>query len=153
MVIQKATTTSDATGSSGNDGNGGTKGSGVSSGLDEASNVIGTSFGTTGTAEVVVRAPLSAKIISLCGVPEDSTMVMFMFKKKCKELCHDISADFDDINAFHTVKMDFKTVYIHMFKCFLLYYKRKCHENGGSLSVGDVVNITIAQFESYVGSD
>jgi hypothetical protein len=62
------------------------------------------------------------------------------------------SADFDDINAFHTVKKDFKTVYIRMFKCFLLYYKRKCRENGGSLSEGDVLNITIAQFKSYAGS-
>jgi hypothetical protein len=40
-----------------------------------------------------------------------------------------------------------------MFKCFLLYYKRKCRENGGSLSEGDVLNTTSAQFKSYAGSD
>jgi hypothetical protein len=34
----------------------------------------------------------------------------------------------------------------------LLYYKRKCRENGGSLPEGDVFNITIAQFKSYAGS-
>jgi hypothetical protein len=60
-------------------------------------------------------------------------MVMFMFKKKWKTLYHILSADLEDINAFHTVKKDFKTVYIRMYKCFLLYYKRKCRENGGSL--------------------
>jgi hypothetical protein len=75
-VIKKTTTTSGATGSGGNDGSGETKGSGASRGLDKASNVIGTSIGTTGTAEVVIHPPL---IIYLCGMPEDSTMVMFMF--------------------------------------------------------------------------
>jgi hypothetical protein len=153
MVIKKITTTSGATGSGGNDGSGGTKGSGASRGLDKASNVIGTSIGTTGTAEVVIHPPLIAKIIYLCGIPEDSTMVMFMFKKKWKELFDVLSADFDDINAFHTVKKDLKMVYIRMFKCFLLYYMRKCRENGGSLSEGDVLNITSTQFKSYAGSD
>jgi hypothetical protein len=33
----------------------------TSSGLDKASNMIGTSFGTTGTAEVFIHAPLIAK--------------------------------------------------------------------------------------------
>jgi hypothetical protein len=51
------------------------------------------------------------------------------------------------------VKKDFKTVYIRMFKCFLLYYKRKCRENGGSLSEGDALNMTSAQFKSYAESD
>jgi hypothetical protein len=51
------------------------------------------------------------------------------------------------------VKKDFKTVYIRMFKCYLLYYKRKCRENGGSLSERDVLNMTSAQFKSYLGSD
>jgi hypothetical protein len=80
-------------------------------------------------------------------------MVMFMFKKKWKELFDVLSADFDDINAFHTVKKDFKTVYICMFKCFLLYYKRKCREDGGYISDGDVLNMTSAQFQSFAGSD
>jgi hypothetical protein len=40
-----------------------------------------------------------------------------------------------------------------MFKCFLLYYKLKCHENGGSLSECDVFTTTSAQFKSYAGSD
>jgi hypothetical protein len=71
-------------------------------------------------------------------------MVMFMFKTKWKDPSDLFSADFDDINAFHTVKKDFKTVYIRMFKFFLLYYKRKCRENVGSLSEGDVLNITSA---------
>jgi hypothetical protein len=109
MVINRARTTSGATGSGGNDGNGGTKGSGASSGLDKAYNVIGASIGTTRIAEVVIHPPLISKIISLCGIPEDSTMVMFMFKKKWKELNYIQSADFDDINAFHKVKKDFKT--------------------------------------------
>jgi hypothetical protein len=107
--------------------------------------MIGTSIGTTGTAEVVINPPLIAMIISLCGIPEDSSMVMFMLKKKWKKLFDVVSADFDDINAFHTLNKDFKTVYIRMFKCFLLYYKRKCRENGGSLSEGDVLNTTSAQ--------
>jgi hypothetical protein len=80
MVIKKTTTTSGATGSGGNDGSGGTKASGASRGLDKASTVIGTSIGTTGTAEVVIHPPLIDKIISLFGLPEDSTMVVFMFK-------------------------------------------------------------------------
>jgi hypothetical protein len=80
-------------------------------------------------------------------------MVMFMFKKKWKELFDVLSADFDDINAFYMVKKDVKMVYICMFKCFLMYYKRKCRENGGSLSEGDVLNITSAQLNSYAGSD
>jgi hypothetical protein len=84
MVIKKTTTTSGATGSGGNDGSCGTKRSGASRGLNKASNVIGTSIGTTGTAEVVINPPFIAKIISLCGIPENSTMVMFMFKKKWK---------------------------------------------------------------------
>jgi hypothetical protein len=129
------------------------KGSDASRGLDKSSNVIGTIIVTTVTAEVVIHPPLIAEIISLCGITEDSTMVMFKFKKKWKELFDVLSADFDDINAFHTVKKDFKTVYIRMFKCFLLYYKRKCRENGGSLSEGDVLNTTSAQLKSYAGSD
>jgi hypothetical protein len=153
MVIKKPTTTSGATCSGGNDGSGRTKDSGASRGLDKASNMIGTSIGTTGTAEVVIHPPLIAKIISLCGIPEDSTMVMFMFKMKWKELFDVLSADFDDINAFNMVKKDFKTVYISMFKCFLLYCKRKCRDNCGSLSEGDVLNTTSAQFKSYAGSD
>jgi hypothetical protein len=100
MVIKKTTKTSGATGSGGNDGSGGTKGSGASRGLNKASNVIGTSIGATGTAKVVIHPPLIAKIISLCGMAEDSTMVMFMFKKKWKELFDVQSADFDDINVF-----------------------------------------------------
>jgi hypothetical protein len=83
--------------------------------------VIGTSIGTIGTAEVVIHPPLIAKIISLCGIPEDSTMVLFMFKKKWKELFDVLSAAYVDINAFHTVKKNFKTVQISMFKCFFLY--------------------------------
>jgi hypothetical protein len=153
MVIKKTTTTSGATGSGGNNGSGGTKGSGASRGLDKASNVIGTSIGTTGTAVVVIHPPLIAKIISLCGIPEFSMMVMFMFQKKWKELFDVLSADFDDIYAFHMVKKDCKTVHIRIFKCFFLYCKRKRRENGGSLSEGDVLNITSAQLKSYVGSD
>jgi hypothetical protein len=79
MVTKKATTTSGATGSGGNDGNGRTKGSGASSGMDKTSNVIVTSIGMTRTAEVVIQPPLIAKIISLCGIPDNSTMVVFMF--------------------------------------------------------------------------
>jgi hypothetical protein len=82
MIIKKTTTTSGATGSGGNDGSGGTKGSGASRVLDKAFNVIGKSIGKTGTAEVVIHPPLIAKIISLCGMPQVSTMVKFMFKKK-----------------------------------------------------------------------
>jgi hypothetical protein len=152
MVIKKATTTAGATGSGGNDGSDGTKVSGASRGLDKSSNVIGTSIGTPGTAEVVIHPPLIAKIISLCGLPEDSAMVMFMLKKKWKELFDVLSTDVDDINAFHTVKKDFKLIYICMFKCFLLYYKRKYLENGRSLSEGDVLTITSAQFKSYASS-
>jgi hypothetical protein len=133
MVIKKTTTTSGATGSSGNDRSGGINVSGASSGLNKASNVSRTSIGMTGTAEVVFHPPLIAKIISLCGIPEDSTMVFFMFKKKWKELFDVRSADFDDINTFHMVKKDFKRVHIRMLKCFLLFCKRKCPENGGSL--------------------
>jgi hypothetical protein len=81
MVSKTTTTTSSANGSGGNDGSGGTKGSGVSRGLDKASNLLETNIGTTGIAEVVIHPPLIAEIISLCGIPEDSTMVMFMFKK------------------------------------------------------------------------
>jgi hypothetical protein len=77
MVIKKAPKTSGATGSSGNNGSGGTKGSGPSGGPDKAFNVIGTSIGATGTAEVVINPPLIAKIISLCGIPKDSMTVMF----------------------------------------------------------------------------
>jgi hypothetical protein len=40
-----------------------------------------------------------------------------------------------------------------MCKCLLMYYKRKCRENGGSLSEWDVLNITSVQFKSYAGSD
>jgi hypothetical protein len=69
MVIKKTTTTSGATGSGGNDGSGGAKGSGASRGLDKASNVIGTSIGTTGTAEVVIHQPLS---------PRSSLSVVFL---------------------------------------------------------------------------
>jgi hypothetical protein len=116
MVIKKTTTISGVTGSCGNDGSGGTKGSGASRGLDKSSNVIGTIIGKTETDEVVIHPPLIAKIISLCGIPEDSTMVMFMFKRKWKELPNVLSADFDDINAFCMVKQDFKTVCIRIFK-------------------------------------
>jgi hypothetical protein len=145
--------TSGATGSGGNDGSGGTRNSGASRVLDKAFNVIGTSIGTTGTAEVIIHPPLHDKIISLCGMPEDSTMVMLMFKKKWKDPFVVPRADFDDINAFRMVNKDFKTVYIRIFKCFLLYCKRKCRENGGSLSEGDVLNTMSAQFKSYAGSD
>jgi hypothetical protein len=68
MVIKKTTTTSGATVSGRNDGRGGTKGSGASRGLDKASNVIGTSIRTTGTAEIVIHPRLIAKIISLSVV-------------------------------------------------------------------------------------
>jgi hypothetical protein len=34
-----------------------------------------------------------------------------------------------------------------------MYYERKCCENGGSLSQGDVLNITSAQLKSYSGSN
>jgi hypothetical protein len=115
MVIKKKTTTSGATGSGGNDGSGGTKDSGASRGLDKVFNMIRTSIGTTGTAEV-----------ALCSIPEDSMMIIFMLKKKWKHPFDVLSADFDDINAFHMVKKDFKTFYICIFKCFLLYCKRKC---------------------------
>jgi hypothetical protein len=69
MVIKKATTSSGATGSCGNDGRGGTKSSGASRGLDKVFNMIGTSIGTTGTAEVVVhpshRSSLSVVFLKL----------------------------------------------------------------------------------------
>jgi hypothetical protein len=80
-------------------------------------------------------------------------MVLFMSKKKGKGLFDILSADFDDINAFYMVKKDFKMVYICMVKCFVLCCKHKRRENGGSLSEGDVLSTTSAQFNAYAGSD
>jgi hypothetical protein len=86
-------------------------------------------------------------------------MVAFIKQEKWTKLVHMTSIGIDEIKDFHTVRSDgtFEakpmSVHLRMFKCLLLYYKRKCREYSTTLSEDDVEDITQAEFEYYCGSE
>ena len=180
MPPKKATTSSGATGSGGNDGNGGNTGSVGSGGgntTPEATRVPETTTGTTtgaagmtaeapgttGTAPAsatpAAHTPVIAKIIELCDFPEDSTMVKFIEQQNWTMLVHATSILLDEIKDFHTKRRDGSyeatpmQIHLRMFKCFLLYYKRKGRELSSNLHEDDVMDMRKTDFHEYCGSD
>ena len=85
---------------------------------------------------------------------------MFIKQQNWTKLFHVTTIGIDEVKDFHTVKkdgisMDGKPLMTHlrMLKGFLLYFKRMCREHDTLLTANDVMNITSAQFYSYLGSD
>jgi hypothetical protein len=119
--------------------------------------------GATGTTEATVvqkHTPVIEHIIFLCDFPDDSTMVKIIDQRMWTKLFHVTTIGLDEIKDFQTVRNDgvtfeAKSMTIHrrMFKCFLLYYKRKSRELFSPLDENDVMRITRTEFYEYCGSD
>ena len=104
--------------------------------------------------------PVIQHIIDLCEFPLDSTMVKFIKQQGWTRLFHVTSIGLDEIRDFQTVTNDGRhesrpmMIHLRMFKCFLLFYKRKFHDLVGTLGEEDVLlMITQDQFLDYCGSD
>ena len=131
----------------------------------------GTTAGTTAGTAVKAEATIDsyealgftkviAKIIWLCDFPEDSSMVKFIKQQNWTKLFHVTTIGIEEIKDFFTVRSDgnyeAKPMMIHlrMFKCFLLYYKRKCRDLVSTLGEDYVIEIMArSSFYDYCGSD
>jgi hypothetical protein len=182
MPPKKATTTSGATGTGGTEGASRPTAPGAGIGVDvepdpsttvpETTATPGTTSGaTTGTStgkreatvasfEALGFTKVIAKIIWLCDFPEDSSMVKFIKQQNWTKLFHVTTIGIDEVKDFFTVRSDgnyeAKPMMIHlrMFKCFLLYYKRKCRDLVSTLGEDYVIEImTRSSFYDYCGSD
>jgi hypothetical protein len=88
-------------------------------------------------------------------------MVEYIDQQGWTELIHVTSMGLDEVKEFHTVRNDTITysanpmlIHLRLFKCFLLYYKRKCRELFTTLSEDDVMyGFSRTQFEEYCGLD
>jgi hypothetical protein len=64
----------------------------------------------------------------------------------------------NEVKDFHTVRNDGNydanpmKIHLCMFKAFLMFYTRKCHELSTTLDEHDVMDFTNTQFKEYVGS-
>lgn len=99
-------------------------------------------------------------IVMMCSLPDDSTMVAYIRQQGWTKLVHVTSIDIEDVKDFHTVRSDgvFEAapmrMHLRMFKCFLLYYRRKCRELSTTLTEDDVKdNMTRTELEDYCGSE
>ena len=105
------------------------------------------------------HTPVIAKIIWLCDFPSDSTMVRFIDQQQWTKLFHVTAIGLDEVKDFYTVRSDgnfeAKPMMIHlrMFKCFLLYYKRKSREFVSTLTEDDVLDMSRSELYDYCGSD
>jgi len=122
-------------------------------GTSKAVDATGGSVSTTIGETVKKRTPVIAHIISLCGFAEDSTMVKYIDQQQWTKLFHVTTIGIDEIKDFHTVRDDGVTfeakpmmIHLRMFKCFLLYYKRKSRGLYGNLDENDVKYITDNEF-------
>jgi hypothetical protein len=110
------------------------------------------------TDEAIIFNPVIAKIVALCGLPVNLTMVKFIEQQEWSELGHVTSIGVNEVKDFHTVcndgNYDAKPMMIHlrMFKAFLMFYTQKCHELSTTLDEHDVMDFTNTQFKEYVGS-
>jgi hypothetical protein len=119
---------------------------------DDAVDVIDEGISTTN--KEIVFTPVIAKIVALCGLPAYSTIVKFIEQQEWSELM-----DLNEVRDFHTVpnnevkyfhtvlndgNYDAKPMMIHlrMFKAFLMFYTRKCHELSTTLDEHDVMDFT-----------
>ena len=108
----------------------------------------------------IFRPAIIDFIIKLCKFPEDSTMVEYIDQQGWTELIHVTTIGVNEVKDFHTVRGDGITfaakpmlIHLRLFKCFLLYYKRRCRELYTTLSEEDVMYFTRTHFEEYCGSD
>jgi hypothetical protein len=112
---------------------------------------------SSGTDEEIVFTPVIAKIVALCGLPVYLTMVKFIEQQEWSESGHVTSIGVNEVKDFHTVRnngnYDAKPMMIHlrMFKAFLMFYMRKCHELYTNLDEHDVMDFMHTQFKEYVG--
>jgi hypothetical protein len=112
-------------------------------------------------ATIPIICPASIDFtIKLCKFPEDSTMVEYIDQQDWTELIHVTTIGLDEVKDFHTARGDGitfaakpKLIHLHLFKCFLLYYKRRCRELYTMLLEEDVLYFTRTRFEEYCGSD
>jgi hypothetical protein len=93
-----------------------------------------------------VRPKIIDFIIKLCKFPEDSAMVKYIDQQGWTEFIHVTTIGLDEVKDFYTVKDDGftfsakpMTIHLRLFKCFLLYYKRRCRELYTTLSEEDVL--------------
>ena len=148
MAPKKATTTSGKTGSCGNDDCGGKRVSDAPGGDNTNPPDLETTIETTETATEFVHTPVIAMIISLCDFSEDSTIAKFINQQGWTKLFHITTIGVDGVKDFYTTRRDgnFEAkpmmIHIRIFKCFLLYYKRKCRALSTILDEDDVLNIT-----------
>jgi hypothetical protein len=90
--------------------------------------------GTIGTSENAAHTPVIKKIISLCDIPDDTVMVEVINQQKLTKLFHVTTIGIDEAKDFYTTRRDgnFEAkpmmIHIRMFKCLVLFYKRKSRE-------------------------
>jgi hypothetical protein len=102
--------------------------------------------------------PVIDHIINLCGFPDDSTMVEYIKQQGWTELTDVVTIQLDEVADFRTNNDDgsYKAKpmahHIRKFKGFLLFYNRKCQELSSILDEEDVLEISKARFNEYLGS-
>jgi hypothetical protein len=103
------------------------------------------------------RTAIINYIIGLCGFAEDSIMVEYIDQEEWSKIHHVTSIGIHEVKDFHTIKDNGSyeakplTIYLRLFKGFLLYYRRRCNDFSMTLDKHDVMNlITKKPFESYM---
>jgi hypothetical protein len=97
-------------------------------------------------------------IIDICGFSEDSTMTEFIKQQGWTELSDVVTVSLEEVADFRTVKDDgsYKAKplahHVRKFKGFLLFYNRQCQELSTTLDEEDVLDITKAKLNDYLGS-
>ena len=123
--------------------------------------LAGTPPGTpTGSTGMAARTQLIDYIIWLCDFPEDSTMVKFIDQQQWTKLIHVTTIGVDEVKDFYTVRNDGVTfeakpmmIHLRIFKCFLLYYKRKSRVAGNAFTEDEVLSLSRVEFHDYCSSD
>jgi hypothetical protein len=104
--------------------------------------------GVSTTDKDIIFTPVIARIVALCGLPIYSTMVKFIEQKEWSELGHVTSIGVNEVKDFYTVRNDGNydanpmMIHLRMFKAFLMFYTRKCHELSTTLDEHDVMDLT-----------
>jgi hypothetical protein len=105
-----------------------------------------------------VKTLVIAKIILLCGVPDNSTMVRYIYQLDWKELEDVTTTGVDEVKDFFTVRDDGKIeaklsqVHLRKFNAFLLYNMRKGQDYHATLMKDNVLEMSQAEFKHYCGS-
>jgi hypothetical protein len=110
--------------------------------------------------ECHLHAKVIEHVISLCGFPQDSTMVEYIDQQQWEKLEHFVTVDLEDFKDIYTVRSGGVTVkewplktYLCMLKCFLLWFKWHNCSFYCTTSEDDVSLLKKSAFDEYIRSE